>query len=101
MVNLILKCIIIYYLSHSAIDEYINKGCIILKNKLLKELKSQKRFCFTEILEKDNKIFILKSKEDFSSYLEIKEICEIQSLLTKYQDTFKIEIDLNKIIINL
>ena len=72
-----------------------------LKNKLLEELKSQKNICFNNIIEKDNKIYIEKINNNFSSSKEVSEICNIQSILEKYKPYFNIEVSLDRIIIDL
>lgn len=72
-----------------------------LKNKLLEELKSQKNICFNNIIEKDNKIYIEKINNNFSSSQEVSEICNIQSILEKYKLYFNIEVSLDRIIIDL
>ena len=73
----------------------------ILKNKLLKELHSQKNICFNNIFEKDNKLYILKNDTtNFSSSQEVRELCNINDSLEKYRLFFNIEISLERIVVS-
>ena len=72
-----------------------------MKEKLLKDIKSQKNICFNNIFEKDNKIYITKTSNNFSSSHEVSEVCNIQSVLEKYKSHFNVQISLEKIIIDL
>ena len=72
-----------------------------MKNKLLEELKSQNNCCFNNVIEKDNKIYIDKINNNFSSSQEVSEVCNIQSMLEKYKPYFNIEVTLERVIIDL
>ena len=72
-----------------------------MKNKLLKELKSQNNICFNNVIEKDNKIYIEKVNNNCASSQEVSEVCNIQSMLEKYKPYFNIEVTLERVIIDL
>ena len=73
----------------------------ILKRKILNDLDLKKNLCFNQIVETEDMIHITKSKTPVSSTIEIKEICDIQRILARYQKNNKITISLDEVIIKL
>ena len=53
------------------------------------------------MIETEDTIHITKSKTQVGSTIEIKEICDIQNILAKYQEKSKITISLDEVIIKL
>ncbi len=70
-----------------------------MKNKILNDLNLKKNLCFNQIVETDSTIHITKSKIQVGSTVEIREICNIQKILAKYQDKSSIAISLDEVII--
>ncbi len=72
-----------------------------MQKRILEDLNLEKNICFNQLTQTKDRLHITKSKIVVSSIIEIKEICEIQSVLAKYQDSYHIEISFNEVIINL
>ena len=66
-----------------------------MKNKMLKELALNQNLCFNQVLETTDKIIISKSNNKVGSSKETQEICNIQSILEKYQNQYDIDIDIS------
>jgi len=71
------------------------------KLKMLNELNLSKNICFNQISQTDKQIHITKSKSQVDTFIEIREICNIQNILDKYQHIFDIRISIDEIIIQL
>ncbi len=70
-----------------------------MKSKILSDLNVKKNLCFNQLVETESTIHISKSKTQVSSTVEIREICNIQKILAKYQDKSTITISLDEVII--
>ncbi len=70
-----------------------------MKNKMIKELALDKNMCFNQMSQTDEQMNITKSKKSFGSRTEIKEICNIESILEKYKQFFDIKLSLEEVVI--
>lgn len=72
---------------------------MVVKNKiqLLKELNLSKNICFNQISKTAKQIHITKSKTNVSSMIKIREICNIQTILNKYKQSFNITISIDEV----
>jgi len=69
------------------------------KLQMLKELNLSKNLCFNQISQTDKQIHITKSKSKVDTFIEIREICNIQTILDKYQQVFDISISIDEVTI--
>ena len=67
---------------------------------MLKELALNQNLCFNQVLETNDKIIISKSNNKVGSSKETQEICNMQSILEKYQNQYDIDISIDKVVIN-
>ncbi len=72
-----------------------------MKSKILNELNLKNNLCFNQITQTGDTLHITKSKIQTSSVIELREICEIQTILEKYEKYIRIKISLDEVIIKL
>ncbi len=71
------------------------------KIQMLHELNLGKNVCFNQMSQTNKQIHITKSKTKVSTIIEIREICNIQTILDKYKENFDITISTDEVIIQL
>jgi len=69
------------------------------KIQMLHELNLSKNVCFNQIYQTDKQIHITKSKTKVGTIIEIREICNIETMLDKYKEIFDITISTDEVII--
>ncbi len=72
-----------------------------MKKKILNDLNLKQNICFNQVIERENTLYFTKSQTKVSSTIEIREICNMQKILAKYQKKSKITISLDKVIIEI
>jgi len=69
------------------------------KIRMLNELNLSQNLCFNQISQTEKQIHITKSNANVGTTIEIREICNIQTILDKYKQNFDIFISIDEVII--
>jgi len=69
------------------------------KTKMLNELNLSQNMCFNQIFQTDKQIHITKSKTKVGTTVEVREICNIQTILDKYKQNCDIIISTDEVVI--